>query len=91
MEDRNKLIRATLAGLVAAGAATLPLSAAAGDKGKEKCYGVAKAGMNDCGTSQHGCSGHAKTDGDPEEWVYLPAGTCDKIVGGSKQKKPQKG
>ena len=57
-------------------------SAVAGKKGFEKCQGIAKAGMNDCGTSKHACAGQAKVDNDPEEWVYVPKGTCDKIVGG---------
>ena len=51
--------------------------------GFEKCQGIVKAGMNDCGTSKHKCSGNAATDGDAEEWLYVPEGTCDKIVGGS--------
>ena len=52
-----------------------------GKAGMEKCMGIAKAGQNDCGTSQHACAAQAKTDGDAEEWVYLPTGTCDKIPG----------
>jgi uncharacterized membrane protein len=39
--------------------------------------------MNDCGTSVHACAGQAKVDGDAEEWVYVPAGTCNKIAGGT--------
>lgn len=49
---------------------------------REKCMGIAKTGMNDCGTSLHSCAGQATVDNDPEEWVYVPAGTCEKIVGG---------
>ena len=60
--------------------ATTP--AMAGKPGMEKCMGIAKAGANDCGTSQHSCAGQASVDGDAEEWVYVPEGTCDKIVGG---------
>lgn len=48
----------------------------------EKCYGVVKAGKNDCGTANHSCAGQAATDGDANEWVYLPKGTCDKLVNG---------
>lgn len=49
----------------------------------EKCAGVAKAGKNDCGSlnGTHGCAGQAKSDGDPNEWIYVPIGTCDKIGG----------
>ncbi len=50
----------------------------------EKCYGVVKAGKNDCATKvgKHGCAGMAKTDADPNEWVKLPSGLCEKLVGG---------
>ena len=56
---------------------------AAADMKREKCLGIAKAGLNDCGTSTHSCAGQATEDNHAEEWVYLPAGTCEKIVGGS--------
>jgi uncharacterized membrane protein len=50
----------------------------------EKCYGIAKAGANDCAstTGSHSCAGMSKVDGDPSEWIYVPAGYCDRIVGG---------
>jgi len=49
----------------------------------EKCYGVSKAGKNDCGTATLQCAGSSTKDGDKESWILLPKGTCDKIVGGS--------
>ncbi len=51
----------------------------------EKCYGVVKAGKNDCSskTGSHSCAGSAKVDGSKEEWVLLPKGTCERIVNGS--------
>ena len=52
-------------------------------EGFEKCAGIAKAGQNDCAAKGHSCAGKAKKDGDPKEWLYVPTGTCDKIVGGS--------
>jgi uncharacterized membrane protein len=52
----------------------------------EKCYGVAKAGKNDCGAKGHSCAGQATKDGASNEWVYLPKGTCEKLVGGSTTK-----
>jgi len=58
-------------------------------EGMERCYGIAKAGSNDCGTATHSCSGAAKKDGDKKEWIFMPAGLCDRIVGGS-TKPPQK-
>lgn len=59
----------------------LPSQAQAAKEGFEKCAGIVKAGKNDCGTSKHACAGQAKKDGDKEEWVYVPNGTCDKLVG----------
>jgi len=56
-------------------------------QGYEKCAGIVKKGMNSCGTSKHGCAGHAKGNNDPEEWIYLPKGTCDKISGSTLKKK----
>lgn len=55
--------------------------AAAQEKGKEKCYGVAKAGQNDCASASHGCAGAATTDNDPAEWRFVPAAECEKIGG----------
>jgi uncharacterized membrane protein len=52
-------------------------------EGFEKCAGIAKAGQNDCAANGHSCAGKAKKDGDPKEWLYIPTGTCNKIVGGS--------
>jgi uncharacterized membrane protein len=49
----------------------------------EKCYGVAKAGLNDCQTATHSCAGTSTKDMDGASWIYVPAGTCSKIVGGS--------
>ncbi len=50
-------------------------------EGYDKCAGIVKAGANGCGTATHGCAGQAKKNADPAEWIYLPRGTCDKIVG----------
>ena len=49
----------------------------------EKCYGVAKAGKNECATGAHSCQAEAKKDGDGKDWVKLPKGTCERLVGGS--------
>jgi uncharacterized membrane protein len=51
---------------------------------KEKCYGIAKAGKNSCGTAVHACAGYAKTDKAPDEWIYVAKGTCIKMGGKSK-------
>jgi len=50
----------------------------------EKCYGVAKAGQNDCaagpGTT---CAGSSTVDAQGDAWMYVPKGMCEKLVGGS--------
>lgn len=46
-----------------------------------KCKGIAKKGMNDCGANGHGCGGYAKKDNDPNEWIFVPEGVCEKIAG----------
>lgn len=52
-------------------------------KGMEKCYGIAKAGKNDCGSSTEACAGQSKMDSAKNAWLAIPKGTCDKIVGSS--------
>jgi len=82
---RRKLLQGALAGLVALGTARAHEAAAQDRSGeKEKCYGIAKAGQNDCGTAKHTCAGLAKKDNEPEDWKYVAKGTCEK-VGGKKQ------
>jgi uncharacterized membrane protein len=49
----------------------------------EKCYGVAKAGKNDCAGPAHACAGQSKADGGAKEWLNVPKGTCERLVGGS--------
>lgn len=51
--------------------------------GMEKCYGVAKAARNDCGTASHSCAGESKIDHDKEAWIQVPSGLCNKIAGSS--------
>lgn len=57
---------------------------AADKKDMEQCFGVAKAGKNDCGSnkSAHSCAGQATKDKDPMDFVAVPKGTCEKLAGG---------
>lgn len=50
---------------------------------KEKCYGIALAGKNDCASANgsHSCAGQAKEDKSPYEWKYVAKGTCEKMGG----------
>ena len=83
---KTTLISTAMATMIAFAALT-GTAQAADDNATEKCYGVAKAGKNDCAANGHSCAGQAKKDADGKEWVKLPAGTCDRIVGGSKSPK----
>jgi uncharacterized membrane protein len=77
--------------LAAALAALHPVAAAAPDDKRaerEKCYGIAKKGQNDCGTARHTCAGKARRDFEPDEWKYVPKGTCEKLGGSLKPGKP---
>lgn len=80
MNKRQALIAVAVAGICAANANAAdkePVSTS----DRERCYGVAKAGQNDCGTATHGCAGHAKVDNDPAEWKFVAKGTCEKLGG----------
>lgn len=81
------LVAAAIAGLIALSQTG---SALAQDKkpAREKCYGIAKKGQNDCGTARHTCAGKAKKDNEPDEWKYVPQGTCEKMGGSLKPGKP---
>ncbi len=77
----NTLLASAVALTVAGGIGAA--EAAKGDK--EKCYGVVKAGHNDCGDAAktHSCAGYSKVDGHGGEWLALPKGVCERLVGGS--------
>ena len=75
-----------------AAALALPLVSSAGPAPapkfeSEKCYGIAKAGKNDCETKVSSCAGTSKRDNQKDAWIYMPKGSCDRIVGGSTQPK----
>ncbi len=80
----HQILSAAIGSLLALGLAG---NAGAADKKveMEKCYGIAKAGMNDCGSKMagHSCAGQASKNSDPNDFVALPKGTCDKIANGS--------
>lgn len=56
---------------------------AADDNNFEKCYGVAKAGKNDCAGGAHACAGQSTKDKSAKEFLKVPKGTCERISGGS--------
>ena len=80
----------TIAASLMLAALAVPLAATAGPAAvpnfqAEKCYGIAKAGLNDCQTANHSCAGTSTKGMDRASWIYVPAGTCGKIAGGSDQ------
>jgi len=85
MNKQDILVKSAIASLLAFGSMTLTVPASAADMSKmEQCFGIAKAGKNDCAgkSSAHSCAGMAKKDGEKDSFVLVPKGTCDKIVGG---------
>ena len=74
-----------ISSLLTLGAAALSVgpSFAADKVEMEKCYGVVKAGKNDCAGPAHACAGQAKADSGGKEFVTLPKGTCARLSGGS--------
>ena len=83
----KKALNTLLVGAVAATTFGLSTQANAmgASKDKEKCYGVVKAGKNACGSADgaHSCAAQATVDGSGLEWIALPKGVCEKLVGGS--------
>ncbi|WP_434357557.1 DUF2282 domain-containing protein [Parasalinivibrio latis] len=83
MSKKNFAVAAAVTGLLALGATTLTTAPAHAAE-KEKCYGVVKAGKNDCATASSSCAGTSKTDGQKDAFVMVPKGLCDRLAGGSK-------
>jgi uncharacterized membrane protein len=79
----KKTALSALLGAVTLAALVAPVHAEDAKPATERCYGVAKAGKNDCGTASHGCANQAEKDNMASEWVKVPAGLCAKLAGGS--------
>lgn len=79
MKTKNLLTGAALAAALTIGVNAVETKA---DGHMEKCYGVSKAGKNDCQAHNHSCAGQATVDGDPQEWILMPKGLCERLVGG---------
>lgn len=80
MNTKQRVATAALA-VALSTVATLPTAAHAASK--EKCYGVALAGQNDCANlaGTHSCAGQSKVDNDPGEWKLVAKGTCKDLGG----------
>lgn len=79
--NQRHVISSALASVMALG--LVSGASAADPPAKEKCYGVAKAGQNDCAniSGSHSCAGQSKVDGGVDEWTYVKGGTCKKMGG----------
>lgn len=86
MKDLNAIIKSAITSILTLATITTviaPSSASAAEQDNtEKCYGVVKAGMNDCETANNSCAGSATKDNQPDAFVFVPKGLCTKIVGG---------
>jgi uncharacterized membrane protein len=80
MKNGKTLATSTLAGVIALGLMGASAETLANKK-FEKCYGISKAGKNDCQTANTACAGTSTADNQSDAWIYVPKGTCDKIVG----------
>ena len=78
--NQRLIVSSALASALALG---LVSQVAAQDKGKEKCFGIAKAGQNDCSnlSGSHSCAGQSKVDAGADEWKYVAKGTCKDMKG----------
>ncbi len=86
MQPMDKIVKSAITSAIALTITSALITsnpAAAADQQMEKCYGIVKAGMNDCQTSTQSCASSATKDRQPDAFIFLPKGTCDKIVGGS--------
>ena len=83
MNAKTLMISAAVGSVIALGALTTASAADEAKPAMEKCYGVVKAGQNDCQTATHSCAGTSSADSQGDSWVYVPAGTCGKLSGGS--------
>ena len=80
--NKQLVVSSTLASALAF--AVVHAQAADSKPAQEKCFGVAKAGDNDCAAGAHSCAGQAKTDNAADDWKYVAKGTCEKMGGSLK-------
>jgi len=86
MRNKNKVIVSAISAVLAmcsGSAAFAADKATPAAEQTEKCFGISKAGVNDCATGANSCAGSAVKDGQKDAFLLLPTGLCSKIVGGS--------
>jgi uncharacterized membrane protein len=82
--NQRLILSTALASVLAMGVLS-SVNAAETPAGKEKCFGIAKAGQNDCAnlSGTHSCAGQNKNDMGADEWKYVAKGTCASMGGKS--------
>jgi uncharacterized membrane protein len=81
MSDNLRVVKLAISGVLALSGAAFATSTIAADADKEQCAGIIKAGKNDSATMTNECHGHVNNDANPEAWIYVPKGTCERLVG----------
>lgn len=81
MSDISHLVKAAITSVLALATVTTVHAAQTTAIQQQKCYGIVKAGMNDCETTNTSCAGSSVVDKQSDAYIFLPQGTCDKIVG----------
>lgn len=82
MKQGNQWAQLAVAAILSAGIAVGVGEALADEEAPmEKCYGIAKKGMNACAAKDHSCAGVSTIDNDPAEWILVAEGTCKKLGG----------
>ena len=79
--NQRLIVTSALASVIALG--LVGRVSAAEEKAKEKCFGIAKAGQNDCAnlSGSHSCAGQTKVDAGTDDWKYVAKGTCKEMNG----------
>jgi len=85
--NKDQMARSAMAGLMTLGLVAAGGALAADDKNMEKCWGISKAGQNDCGSNKtaHSCAGQSKMNYDPNDFKAVKAGTCIQMGGSLEQ------
>jgi len=92
MSARDAINAGVLLAVAGAMIAAVSMSVSRNGQGtieRERCYGVTKAGHNDCANAVHSCAKQANVDHDQREWIAVPKGTCQRLAGGVMEERGQ--
>lgn len=83
MKNRENLVNSAMIAFLTLASTNTVFAENPVPQATEKCYGIVKAGMNDCATATASCAGSSIKDNQSDAFLLLPVGVCDKIVGGT--------